>query len=106
MGLGHVCGWGCSSRASGGLHMNPWVWAHPGLVSEDAPVGWEGGGSTHHGSDTALTPAGLQSETGQSLPAQSCDLFPILLDSVSSGTKGLTLPVCPVVQRVKGNSQE
>ena len=86
--------------------MNPWVWAHPGLVSEDAPVGWEGGGSTHHGSDTALTPAGLQSETGQSLPAQSCDLFPILLDSVSSGTKGLTLPVCPVVQRVRGNSQE
>ena len=54
-----------------------------------SPVGREGGGSTYHGSDTALTPGGLRSERGQSSPAQSCDLFPILLDSVSSGTKGL-----------------
>ena len=48
----------------------------------------------------------LPSETGQSSPAQSRDLFPILLDSVSSGTEGLTLPVCPVVQTVRGNSQD
>ena len=43
--------------------------------------------------------SGLPSETRQSSLAQSCDLFPILLDSVSSRTEGLTLPVCPVVQR-------
>ena len=92
------------------------IWGSPheplGLGSPRAgirghsPVGWEGGGSTHNRSDNALTPGGLRSETGQSSPAQSCDLFPILLDSVSLGTKGLTLPVCPVVQRVRGSPQE
>ena len=36
-GLGCVHGWGCFLRASGGLHVDLWVWAHPGLVLEELP---------------------------------------------------------------------
>lgn len=85
------CAWmGLFSTSIWGSCMNPWVWVHPGLVSEKMLPSGVGGEGKHlpPGSRPALTPGGLRSERGPGSPAQSCGLFPILLDSVSSGDQG------------------